>query len=211
MIFSNFNAEIIYVYVFIYFYLIPDVHRIAKADIIFAISSASSDAANTYRTVNKAVQSIIKEYGMKKLTYSLLTFDAQQGVKLLFKIKFTSKYNLKDFVQNIRYTTAVGDPNLEKALSKAASLFTKEDGHREDAAKVVIALIDASSVRSKDNLLAIIDRYDKEKIKLVPVIIGNEVSANEVLSIAPDNTVKTTTQEDPDRLGKRIMDMVHKG
>lgn len=165
--------------------------------------------------MNKAVQSIIKEYGTKKLMYSFLTFDSQQDVRLRFKTKFASKFNLKDYISNIRYTPPIGYPNLERALSKAKAQFSILEGHRPDAAKVVIVLIDVASASSDDDLRRIIDQYEKDKIKVVPVIIGNEVSTPDVLSIAfdknKDNVVVTTTKENPDRLGKRIMDLVHKG
>lgn len=194
---------------------ISDVHRIPKVDVVFALSSTSKDSLNTYTTMNQAIQSIMTEYGIKKLRYSLITFDSLQDLRLSFNTKFASKYNTANFVNNLLYTLPTGEANLQEALLKAKQQFDILKGHRVDAQKVVVVLIDKSSVSSKEDLQRVVDQYERDKIKIVPVLIGDEVSSSDVLLIASDkdkkNVVVTTTQEKTERLGKMIMDLVYKG
>ena len=160
-----------------------------------------------------AIQSIVQEYGVKKVSYSIVTFGNQPDVRLLLKNQFGDKNELKRLLST--YSRSFGEPNLEKALSKSREMFSTANGHRDGARKVVVVLIDKRSVSSDDDVRRIVERYETEKIKIVPVIFGNEIDSTDVVLIAPDknkdNVVSTTNRENPDVLGKRIMDAINRG
>ena len=124
-----------------------DTTKVPRVDIGFVLSSTANSANDNFNLMLSAVQSIIKDYGVKKLRYSMVVFGDTPKSELTFNDQF-DKDTLVDFVQ-LR-PLPVGSPDLYMALEEAKLLFDPSQGYRTDAMKVLVIMVDKETINSEE-------------------------------------------------------------
>ena len=114
-------------------------------DIAFAVSATSTNAGELYDYMKDAIKYIIDKYGMYYVHYAFMVFGSDPDVKITFGDSFSSPDDLKGFLDAIARLRS--QPNLEKALKKAAELFEPGyKGERPGVRKFLVVIVDRNTV-----------------------------------------------------------------
>lgn len=114
-------------------------------DIAFAISATSTEANELYDYMMDAIKYIIDKYGMYYVHYAFMVFGSEPDVQITFGESFNSPDKLKGLLDII--VRLGGQPNLEKALEKAAELFEPGyEGERPGVRKFLVVIVDRDTV-----------------------------------------------------------------
>ena len=114
-------------------------------DIAFAISATSTKANELYDYMMDAIKYIIDKYGMYYVHYAFMVFGSEPDVQITFGESFNSPDQLKGLLDII--VRLGGQPNLEKALEKAAELFEPGyEGERPGVRKFLVVIVDRDTV-----------------------------------------------------------------
>lgn len=187
------------------YYFISEPTRVPKIDLGFAIGSASSDASNTLQQMKNIVKGIADKYGTDKIHYGLITFDDDASIKLPFSTRISSPERLKSFIDSLPAIT--GGPAIDKALEAAVVLFEGR-GVRYDAERVLVLLVDTKSSGDDIEAMKTAMELKDSGVKIITVAIGDEVDHGSLKNISshPDNVINTTTKENPENVGEKIID-----
>lgn len=179
--------------------------KITKIDLGFAIGAASSDASNTLQYMKDIIKSIADKYGTDKIHYGLITFDTEASIEISFSGEIDSAEALKSLIDVI--PTATGGPAIDKALEAAKTLFGGE-GVRYDAQKVLVLMVDKKSSGDDEATMKTAMELKESGVNIITVAVGVETDHNNLKNISstPDNVVNSTTTENPDEVGKKIID-----
>lgn len=112
---------------------------IPNVDIVFALSSASSNAAEVLRHSKAILKSLIDTYGMEKIKLALIVYGSTPEIRANFRE--TANFpdaNLKTFIDGV--SMGSGEPNLQKALVKAEMVF--KTAMRPNAKKILVVISD---------------------------------------------------------------------
>ena len=177
-------------------------------DLGFVISATATEAADNFVLMKETIQSILDEYGVKKVRYAVITFDDTAVIHLKFKSNDALEKSLKGILHSLPSTS--GTPNLNNALAKGLELFSKQEGGRPGARKALVLMIDRKTTESKEQLTAKAEELVSKGIHLIPVVIGSEVQPGDLALVAPNKEIIITTNkiEDPNRLGKRVIHQI---
>lgn len=134
-------------------------------DIAFAISATSTKANELYDYMMDAIKYIIDKYGMYYVHYAFMVFGSEPDVRITFGDSFNSPDQLKGFLDII--ARLGGQPNLAKALEKAAELFQPGyTGERPGVRKFLVVIVDRNTVGDKNVILRHAKALENSGIKV---------------------------------------------
>lgn len=183
---------------------------IPEIDLAFAISTSAANAEKTFLKMKDTVNSIITKYGTDRLRYAVIPFGTFPSTALTFQETFATLEKLKDYIGLTRKPR--GDPNLKRAFDEVKRVFDRAPP-RPNSKKVLVVIVDKLPVDSPEEGINAVKGLNKNKIKVVPVAIGNEVDPDELVKRTNNKQylVKGKTDENPEPLGDKIMDKVLRG
>lgn len=151
------------------------------------------------------ITSILDTYSMDVIRVGVVVFGSNTDAAI------SIQDNLNNTVQIAvkRLFPQFGVPDLDEALSEARKVF-KASG-RPDARKVIVVISDSASDSSYGDIKAEADSLKQDDIVLISVVIGKDADPNELKEFTPHEVTETTTDEDPEELGKKIMELALKG
>ena len=84
--------------------------------------------------------------------------------------------------------------------------------NRPNARNVLVLFIDKQSSTSPGDIIRAARPLEEDRVKVIPVAIGNEVNLGELDHVTPEkgNLITGRNDEDPGRFGDRIMHKVFK-
>ena len=187
--------------------LVPPV--VPKIDLVFAISSVSSSADEVFQNTQDAVTSIIEKYGTNDIHYAVILFGSDAQAVIDFDSYATSE-QLNELFSNLRRLK--GGPVLDEALKLAGQVFTSP-GARIDAHKVLVVITDKKMSARLDDVILEANKLEDMEVTVIPVGISSETDRKELEELTPDVTdvITTSKVDDPDELGRNIMERVLKG
>lgn len=183
---------------------------VPELDLAFAISASASNADETFNKMKEVINSIIDKYGSGRIHYGFVVFGTNAFSKVNFGDIYPSDEQLKNTVSSVPRPT--GSPSLDKLLTKAKDLFDAHNNHPK-AKKVLVVIVDDKSTTSsnviKSKAKDVIDRG----VRVIPVAIGNDADPTQLEETTDDegNVIKDKDIDDPEELGKKIMDKILKG
>ena len=177
---------------------------------MFAVSTASVDSTAIFNNFKNTLKNIIEKYGTGKVRYAIIPFGTQATTAVAFTKDPPSQDLLKQQIDTM--VPSVGDPDVKKALEEAKNLFGIAP-ERPKAKKVLVILTDKKSVNVLSALKMAAKPLEENKIKIVPVAIGNEASKKELLSLTTNEgyLVKSSSEDRPNHLAQKIMEKVIMG
>lgn len=151
------------------------------------------------------ITSILDTYSMDLLRVGVVVFgrDAEAAISI--------QDNLDNSMQTAvgRLLAEFGVPDVKSALTVARRVF--QTSGRPDARKVIVVISDRRSDSSQEDIKTEVDRLTEEEIVLISVVSGKDADPNELKEFTPHKVTKTTTDEDPKELAKKIIVLVLKG
>ena len=186
--------------------------RFPRLDISFVVSTTAVDSGDNFKLIKSTMESIIKQYGVKKHLYSMVVFG--RNANIISPFQKTTKDSLLSLIKGARL--ASGSPDLVNALETTKQLFFQlSGGARPDSRKIIVVMIDKKSVNSGSAIEKIAGEYEDGKVRFVTVVIGNEADPDELIPLTPDkdrkDIVPTDKDDDPRTVKEKIMVVIAKG
>lgn len=176
-----------------------------KLDLVFAISSTSEDTDETFQLMISAIDSLLQKYDSSKIRYGVLVYGDDSTVVVHLK-NHTDADQIQEQLTTI--VPSVGGTALDKALEAAAVMFAQA-GDREDADRVLVIMTDERSGLDEDVVVVATKPLERMAVKIVPVVVGDDVKAKEFEKVtSKDNIITTKKDEDPEDLSAEIMERV---
>ena len=185
---------------------------IPKMDICFAMSTFDLNADKTFKKMQEAVKSIIEKHkGYDQIRYSIIPFGAEPSSESGFGEEFDSLDKLIEHIISI--PRPPGRPDVVKALKRAEELF---DGAppRPRVKRFLVVFVGSKSGNDLKILKEAAKPLEGKMVKVISVAVGPESDPNELIKIVPNkgNLIKDDTiDDDPDKLGHKVMATVLKG
>lgn len=152
-------------------------------------------------------QSIVSTHGAENIHYTVVSYGAETRTIVDFQDTFPDKEALIEKLQSL--SAVSGTPDLDLALAEAKKAF-EAPGARINAKKILVIIVDNSSDSTEEDVLKSAIALEDSEVKVIPVGIGSQVSREELEKTTPykKNIVEVPTKENPESLGKKIMDKV---
>ena len=177
--------------------------NVPKLDLVFAISSTSTDADETFQLMTSAIDSLVQKYDSSNIRYGLLVYGDDATIVVHLKNN-TDASKVREQLTAI--VASVGRSALEKALEAATKMFS-ETGDRRDADTVLVIMTDKSSLLDEDVVVGAAKPLEQMAVKIILVAVGDEVNPSEFKIVtAKGNIIATDKDKDPDELGEEIME-----
>lgn len=191
----------------IYFFL--ELPEIPKLDLGFAISTGSLDAEANLQTIKDTIKSVIDRYGKSDIRYSFILFGDEPSERVQFTE--SERYTIDILKDRVDRLSRISGASLDKALDKAKKMF--EDTARQDAKKVLVVIMDQKQSGDRDKTKEKARELNIVGVKVVPVVLGDEASEEELEEITrnKNNLVEMKTDENPDKAAEKIMIKVLEG
>lgn len=172
---------------------------------MFAIAASSqSDWLENLKQIKETIHSVLETYSMDVIRGGVILFGKDTKA---IDIQQTLSKDLQMAVNKL--FPKVGDLDLDNALKESRRLF-KNTG-RPNARKVLVVISDKASGSTYNDVKIEADLLKEEDIVLISVVIGQEADTKELIDFTPFNVTKTTTEEDPKELAKKIIVLVLTG
>lgn len=176
-----------------------------KLDLVFAISSTSTDASEVFQLMTDTIDSLLEKYDSSRIRYGLLVYGDDATVVVHLKNN-TDADQIQEQLKTI--APSVGGSSLDKALETATEMFT-EAGDRQDADRVLVIMTDKNSGLDEDVVVGATKPLEQMAVKIIPVVVGDDVKPKEFEIVASKGNIITTKKDkDPDDLSEEIMERV---
>ena len=187
--------------------LVPPV--VPKIDLVFAISVVSSSADEVFQQTQEAVTSIADKYGTNNIHYAVFVFGNVAQALVDFD-SYSTTEELKELVTNL--PRASGGPALDAAFKLAEQVFSSPSA-RKDARKVLVVITDKKTSSRLDIVIPEANKLENMAVAVIPVGIGADADRKELEEFTPDvsDVITTAKVDDPDELGRQIMEKVLRG
>ena len=176
-----------------------------RLDLVFAISSTSTDASEVFQLMADTIDSLLQKYDSSRIRYGLLVYGDDATVFVHLKNNTDA-----DQIQELMATIlpSVGGSALDKALETASEIFT-EAGDRQDADRVLVIMTDKASGLDEDVVVGATKPLEKMAVKIIPVLVGDAVKPKEFVIVSPKGNIITTKKDkEPEHLGEEIVERV---
>ncbi len=182
---------------------------VPKIDLVFAISAVSSSANEVFQKTQEAVTSIVDKYGTNNIQYAVIVFGSDAQAVIDFD-SYTTTEQLKELFTNLPRVS--GGPALDAALKLAEQVFSSP-GARMDVRKVLVVITDKKTSSRLDNVIPEANKLEDMDVAVIPVGIGTDADKDELEELTPDvsDVITTPKVDDPDELGRKIMEKVLNG
>ena len=193
----------------IFLFLFTELPKIPKIDLGFAISTGSFGAVTNLQTVKDTIKSVIDRYGKSDIRYSFIIFGNEPSERVRFTE--SERYTIEILKDRVDRLARISGAALDKALDKAKKMF--EDTARQDAKKVLVVIMDQKQSGDRDKAKGKAGELKNAGVKVVPVVLGEEASEEELEEITrnKNNLVEMETDENPDKAAEKIMIKVLEG
>ena len=158
------------------------------------------------------IKSIIEEHGVRKHLYAMVVFGQDSNIIRTFQK--VEKDTLIAVIQGAELPS--GGPNIVDALHTSKMLFFQPSGRaRPDSRKIIVIMIDRKSVNTGSQLGKVVDEYERNKVKFVTVVIGDEADPSVLSPLTPDkknsSVLVTDKDVDPTKVAIDVWDMLGLG
>ena len=176
-------------------------------DIVFAVSASSTEAEDTLQLMKDTLQSIVSTHEAENIHYTVVSYGAETRTIVDFQDTFPDEEALIEKLESL--SAVAGTPDLGLALAEAKKAF-EASGARINAKKILVIIVDNSSGSTEEDVLKSAIALEDSEVKVIPVGIGSQVNREELEKTTPykKNIVEVPTKENPESLGKKIMDKV---
>lgn len=179
--------------------------NVPKLDLVFALSSTSPDKDETFQLMTDTVKSLLQRYDSSNIRFGLLEYSEDVNIVVDLKNE-TDAAGMKAELAVI--APSVGLSALDRALEAAKNMFF-EAGDRKDADRVLVVMTDKNSLVDEEEIIGATKPLEKMAVKIIPVVIGDEVDPTNFKFVAPkENIIETNKDEDSTDLGEEIMERV---
>lgn len=193
-----------------YLFVIIDYPETPNLDVVFAINTAGTDRVKTFEVMRNALKNIIQMYDPDRVRYGVVIYG--DSAKLVLGLS-EDRQDVEKLTRNIdKLSQPSGLPNLEKLLQEAKKVF-EQDSTRPKATKVLVVVTDAKSSSTSDDIKQAAKPLEEDGVTMVAVAVGDEAHNKQLEKMIPDKQTPLSVEKDeePDKIGEKIMEKVLEG
>lgn len=153
---------------------------IPEVDLAFAISANAVQSEANFQKMKDVINEIVEMQGQDRIHYSLIIFGSVPDVKVEFDSYFSTDELLKMYIKS--FVKASGSA-LAPTLQKAKEIFNKYA--RPGVRKVLVVITDKKSDSDANELQEKASLLEQDKIKVIPVGLGDEADEKELQTLTP--------------------------
>ncbi|XP_069484436.1 von Willebrand factor [Ambystoma mexicanum] len=147
-----------------------------KMDLVFLVDGTSKLSEDEFQTVKSFIATMIRKLhvSQKKIRLAVVQYDT--GSNLYFGLQDNKRSEeMIKIVEGMKYT---GSPAaFINEVLKYTAIYVFRKAPRKDAARIAILL---SASKSKNKINSILSLMTREKVTVIPVALGPDVSMDEV-------------------------------
>ena len=179
-------------------------------DLGFALSVSASDASKNFAKMKSVINSIIDQYSISRLKYSVVVYGDDAKTAIDFQQVFPKEEDLKQYLSSV--TRATDGSSLDKGLARGQQLFAS-GGVRPNARKVLVVFTDKKSTGNEQMALAEAKELRDQGIKVIAIALGSESDVAELTDVATDgrHVIRAKKTDDSDKLAVEVMELAFKG
>ena len=181
----------------------------AKVDLAFGLSASGKNSDRVFELMKDTIKGIAEKNQEQDIQYSLIVFGQEANTEISFK-DGVNVSRLKASVDVL--VKPVGESSLEEGLLEARREFRRSRA-RADAAKILVVMVDNSEGVGEKEVVGAAEGLTRSGVRVIVVALGGEADGGELEKITSreENVVKAPADEDPENLGKDIMESVLSG
>ena len=173
-------------------------------DVIFVMGSAEPNIEETLAKEKLIVNDIIGKPNNAFVKYGVVQFEMDGSVKVPLG-DYKDENELNDRVNKLPLKEGKA---LDEGIKSAGEEFEKNG--RPKARKVMVVFIDGNDDSTEDKLKKVAEPLKKKNIKIIPVILGENVDEEKLKPLLPKRK-KPKKGKDPKKLGEEVAEEVLKG
>ncbi len=173
-------------------------------DVIFVMGSAEPNSVETFAKEKIIVNDIIEKPKDAFVKYGVVQFVKDGSVKVPLG-DYKDENELKNHVNKLPLKEGKA---LDEGIKSAGEEF--ERNGRPKARRVMVVFIDGNDDSTEDTLKKVAEPLKKNNIKIIPVVLGENVDGANLKSLLP-NKKKPKKGKDPKKLGEEVAEEVLKG
>ena len=167
------------------------------------MGSAEPNIEDTLTKEKVIVNDIIGKPKDAFVRYGIVQFETNGEVKVPLG-DYKDDEDLKNHVNNLPLKEG---KSLDKGIKTAGEEFEKNG--RPKARKVMVVFIDGNDDSTEDQLRDVSEPLKKKGIKIIPVVLGENVDEEKIKPVLPNK--KPKKGKDPKKLGEEIAEEILKG
>lgn len=171
----------------------------------------SAQASNSLSYMKDVIADIMQNYSTNLIHYAVVLYGDEPSVLLKFSDGVTDPDQLASLVRSA--ADVPGGSALDKALQKAKQLFNEDDAVRPDARKILVVITDDESSGEKQAAKGIVRDLTDSLVTIITVAVGDDAGHEELEGLTPadGDSLNATTDEDPGKTGKEIIQIILEG
>ena len=187
-----------------------DTSAVHELDLVFAISTTSTNADEIFPKIKETAKTIVDKYGFERVRYAVIVFGTTPKVAVGLNDLLSDRETFKRLLDVIPRQRGTGD--LTKTLLESQRLFQTAT-RRPNARKVLVLVMDKRSVSKPEEISKASKGLEDDEVIVVPVAVGREANSKELARTTTNDgyLVKTTKEVNPTNLAGQILDRSLKG
>ncbi|XP_068760301.1 coadhesin-like [Montipora capricornis] len=184
--------------------------NIPLLDLTFAISATSAQADSTIYLIRKTINSIVLQYGVSRIHYSVIFFGS---VATTFFDFSDAPPNQDDLIRQVSFLPkSDGSPDLVEGLKEAKRVYDLQEV-RPNARRFLVVIMDNASVSNENALKVAVTELVNNSIFIIGVGIGSGINRTDLDLITREvqHTIIVGINKSPGDLAEEILNIIDLG
>lgn len=184
--------------------------NIPLIDLTFAVSTTSVQADSTNYLIKRTINSIVLQYGVSRIHYSVIFFGSVATRHFDFS---NAPPDQDDLVRAVSHLPkGEGPPDLVEALKEARQVYELQQV-RPNARRFLVVIMDNASVSNENELKTAVNDLVNNSIFIIGVGIGSGINPKDLNIITREvqHTLIVGVNKSPGELAEEIMDIIELG
>lgn len=184
--------------------------NIPLIDLTFAVSTTSVQADRTNYLIKRTINSIVLQYGVSRIHYSVIFFGSVATTYFDFSNAPPDQHDLVRAVSHL--PKGEGSPDLSEALKEARRVYELRQV-RPNARRFLVVIMDNASVSNENDLKSAVNDLVNNSIFIIGVGIGTGINPTDLNIITREvqHTLIVGVNKSPGELAGDIMDIIELG
>ena len=166
-------------------------------DVIFVVGSADPNGTETLFKEKVIVNDVIDKPKDAFVKYGVIELDKTGTVK----VPLGNYKDEKELKENVKKLPFKERKSLDEGVKSAGKEFEKKG--RPKARKIMVVFLDGNDDSTKDALKKVAEPLKKKKVKIIPVVLGENVDEEKLKSLLPKKK-KPKKGKDPKKLAEEV-------
>ena len=181
--------------------------NIPEIDLTFALSATSVESDTTYTLMKTSVNSIVQQYGIGRIHYTVIVFGSVVTRAFDFDSSIPDQADLTRRVFRLPKTD--GSPDLASALVDVNRVYQLR-GVRPNARRILVVIMDNATVSSREDLTNAVYTLVNNSVFIMGVGVGPSINPTDfdIITREVRHTIIVGTNKAPTELAKEIIDII---